>query len=204
MRFVADDLCGKPCLGYKIQVGVPEEAARRFGAIQEALRAGLPGPLYLCPPRSLHVSIFTLISARSTHAGKEAQWQSFAASSIADLEELCCGEPCIDLVFDRLRVTPSAVIALAGGRSAAIDAIRRHFTEVLHEAGLDAPSYDLTHVTLARFTREFTLPDETVATVAALPVSIDARVGAVDLVRELVYPALECDVIATVRLAQGL
>ena len=98
----------------------------------------------------------------------------------------------------------SAVIATAGGRSAAIDAIRRHFSQVLGDVGLAVPSYDLIHVTLARFTRDFTLPDGTVAAVAAMPVSVDARVGAVDLVRELVYPALECDVIATVRLAQGL
>lgn len=202
MRLIADELWGKPCLGYKVQIGLPGEATRSFDALQAVIRAGLPVPLHPCPLDSLHVSVFTLISVRSTDAGKEMHWQGLSRRCVADLEQLCRGRSRIDLLFDRLQVTPTAVIVTGVDRSGGIDAIRKHFSGVLRGTSLPVPSYDLIHVTLARFGQEFLLPDAIVDAMAATPIAVSAEVAAVELVRERVYPALETDNIATVYLPQ--
>ncbi len=198
---IADDLWGRPCLAYHVQPVLPAEAWAALEDLLGPVAGRWPAPLHLGARHMLHVTIYALVPVRGEF-DKEGYWRGIAAPSLSLVEELCAGHRPIELHFSRLKVTDTAIIAVAQENSGLIEAIRRRIADTIPPPPGRAPlSYDLIHTTLARYPAAILVPDAVVERIEGLPVSVRALVPAIKLVRETVFPCQHVDEIASVPLA---
>ena len=202
LQTIADDIWGLPCLAYHVQPSLEPETREAFAEVQRAFVEFWPEPLHVGPKPGLHVTIYPLVMVKGDF-DKNAYWQSIAPQSRRLLEELCTGHRALELRFSRLKVTDTAIIATATEETGLIDAIRRRIVnEIPPPPGASPIIYDLIHTTLARYRTKAAIPDEVVARIESLPVSIAAPVRRIRLVRETLFPCLETDEIASIPLAE--
>jgi hypothetical protein len=202
LQTIADDIWGLSCLAYHVQPSLEPETREAFAEVQRAFVELWPEPLHVGPKPGLHVTIYPLMMVKGDF-DKNAYWQSIAPQSRRLLEELCTGHRALELRFSRLKVTDTAIIATATEETGLIEAIRRRIVnEIPPPPGASPIIYDLIHTTLARYRTRAAIPDEVVARIESLPVSIAAPVRRIRLVRETLFPCLATDEIASILLAE--
>src|SRR3712207_6136967 len=102
----------------------------------------------------LHVTVYALVPVKGDF-DKDAYWRRIAGPSLALVEELCAGHRPIELHFSRLKVTDTAIVAVAQEPSGLIEAIRDRVARTIPPPQGHAPlRYDLIHTTLARYRSE--------------------------------------------------
>ncbi|WP_114945759.1 2'-5' RNA ligase family protein [Microvirga calopogonii] len=200
LQTIADDIWGLPCLAYHVQPSLEPETREAFAEVQRSFVELWPEPLHVGPKPGLHVTIYPLVMVKGDF-DKDAYWRSIARQAKDILEELCTGHPALELRFNRLKVTNTAIIATASEETGLIDAIRQRIVnEIPPPPGQKPIIYDLIHSTLARYRTNAAIPDDAVARIESLPVSITAPVRQIRLVRETLFPCLVTDEIAAIPL----
>lgn len=198
---VADAQWGEPCLGYLAQARLADDALAAMAALQAQLPAAVPLPLRLCPAWSLHITVYGLVLPRWPDAAAKARhWEAIGPACLAALQQIGTGGSGFTLQFDRLAVTPMAIIATATDASGTIARLRAAFARLARHPEHPAPRYDIIHMTLARFAADGIVPPAALGAVAALAPCNAAPVARLEIVRERVYPSLEIDELATVLL----
>jgi len=201
LQTIADDLWGRPSLAYHVQPVLADGSRVALHGLLGPVAELWPGPLHLGAWPMLHVTIYALVPVKGDF-DKEGYWSRIAGPARALLEETCAGHGPIDLHFSRLKVTDTAIIAVAEESTGLIEAIRQRIAASIPPPPGRAPlRYDLIHTTLARYRSSGTVPDEAVSRIESLPVSIHAPVAAIKLVRETRFPCMAVDEIASVPLA---
>ena len=200
LQTTADDLWGKPSLAYHVQPVLPPECLAALEGLLGPIAGCWPAPLHLGSHQMLHVTVYALVPVKGDF-DKEGYWGRIAAPSLALVEELCAGHPPIELHFSRLKVTDTAIIAVAQDTSGLIEAIRERIAGTIPPPpGREPLRYDLIHTTLARYRSSGPVPEAAVERVENLPVSIRAPIAAIKLVRETLFPCQAVDEIASVTL----
>jgi hypothetical protein len=193
LKTIADDIWGQPCLAFHVQPHLSAETQASLGKLQEAVAARWPHPLYTAPPEALHQTLYALANVKDRF-DKEGYWRSIAEPCGEILDSLCQDYGPIELTYSRLKVTDTAIIAVATETSGLIEAIRHRIAELIPPpAGLRPMRYNLIHSTLARYRVSAEIPDETIAAIESLPVSVKAPVDRIKLVRETLFPCMEHD-----------
>ncbi|MGO4386462.1 hypothetical protein AB4Y85_02900 [Microvirga sp. 2YAF29] len=193
LKTLADDIWGQPCLAFHVQPHLSAEAQHSLGEVQKAVAALWPYPLHKAPPDALHQTLYALANVKDRF-DKEAYWQSIAGPCGEILDSLCQGHGPIELTYSRLKVTDTAIIAVAAETTGLIEEIRHRIAEhIPPPPGLKTIRYNLIHSTLARYQVSATIPDEVVAAIESLPVTVRARVESIKLVRERRFPCTEYD-----------
>jgi hypothetical protein len=201
LKTIADDIWGQPCLAFHVQPYLNAETQASLGALQKAIDAHWPHPLYTAPPEALHQTLYALANVKDRF-DKEAYWQSIAEPCGEILDSLCRGHGPIELTFSRLKVTDTAIIAVAAEPLGLIETIRHRIAELIPPpAGLKPMRYNLIHSTLARYQVSAEISDEIVAAIESLPVSVRAPVESIKLVRETLFPCQESDELRSFPLA---
>ncbi len=201
LQTIADDLWGLPCLAYHVQPGLTLEARAALGELQQAAAECWPVPLHTAPPEALHITIYALVPIKEQF-DKDGYWGRIADPCRALLQDLCAGHGPLALEFFRLKVTDTAIIAVARDETGLIETIRRKIAEVIPPPpGRQPMRYDLIHSTIARYPSSEPVPREVVDRVESLPVSISAPVGRMKIIRETIFPCLVMDEIASFPLA---
>jgi hypothetical protein len=200
LQTIADDIWGKPCLAYHVQPSLDSDVREAFEHVQRAIAAHWPEPLHVGPKHGLHVTIYPLVPVKGAF-DKDAYWQSIAQRSQSLVEDLCADHRSLELRFSRLKVTNTAIIAVAEETTALIEAIReRIVSDIPPPPGHKPIIYDLIHSTLARYQTKASIPHDVIERIESLPVSITAPVTQIRLVRETLFPCLETDEIASILL----
>ena len=201
LQTIADDLWGEPSLAYHVQPVLPPECLAALEGLLGPIAERWPAPLHLGSRQMLHVTIYALVPVKDDF-DKEGYWRRIAAPSLALVEELCAGHPPIELHFSRIKVTDTAIIAVAQETSGLIEAIRERIAGTIPPPpGREPLRYDLIHSTLARYRSSGPVPDAAVERVERLPLSIRAPVRGIKIVRETLFPCLIVDEIASVPLS---
>jgi 2'-5' RNA ligase len=177
------------CRAYVVQADLDEECRRRLAEAQDRLAGVLPGSV-VCPPASLHVSVAVLLSVRRDYpAPKDALWAQWGSRWCDQLRALAEGFEPFELRFERLEVSESAVIALAGP-VAAVESLRRRAAALQRDAGLVAYQPSIVHCTLLRYGTTGLQLDELGRVASATPVRARTVVTHLTVRRELVYPSV--------------
>jgi hypothetical protein len=195
--FVRDQYWGQPLISYTV-MQMLELAARdtcldvlrRVSAI-----AGAADHLLIAPAETFHLSLYAIAPVRSDF-DKDAWWQIHGTQALAVFRRWCGAQPATLLHFRELRVTQTAVIAVAEPHEAVWSLRRLLRAEVPQPPG-GTPNYDMIHMTLARYAQPEKLPADFAARVAALPLDLDVRLFEPALVRETAYPLLGGKPVAT-------
>jgi len=190
---IADTIWGQPCLAYHVQPELTRETRASLGTLQKAIAERWPAPLHFAPPEALHVTLYALINVKDRF-DKEGYWRSIAEPCRALMESLCAGHGPLELRFSGLRVTDTAIIAVAADETGLITGIRERIVDLIPPPpGLEPMRYNLIHSTLARYRTSGAVPDEVVRSVEAIPVSIAAPVDRLKIIRETLFPCQVMD-----------
>jgi hypothetical protein len=160
--------------------------------------AGSADHLLIAPADTFHLSLYAIAPVRSDF-DKDAWWQIHGETALAAFRRWCDAQPATVLRFRELRVTQTAVIAVAEPQEAVWSLRRMLRAEVPQPPG-GTPDYDMIHMTLARYAQPEKLPAEFAARVTALPLALDVRLFEPMLVRETAYPLLSGKPVETHRL----
>ena len=200
LQTIADDIWGLPCLAYHVQPSLEPETRKAFEVVQRAITEIWPEPLHVGPEHGLHVTIYPLVPVKGAF-DKDIYWQGIARQSRNLLEDLCAGHRALELRFFRLKVTDTAIIAIAAEESGLIEAIRQRIvSDIPPPPGHKPIIYDLVHSTLVRYRTKASIPRDVIDRIESLPVSIMAPVKQIRLVRETLFPCLVTDEIAAIPL----
>ncbi len=193
LQTIADTIWGQPCLAYHVQPELSPETRASLGALQKAIAERWPVPLYFAPAEALHVTLYALINVKDRFE-KESYWRSIAAPCRALMESLCTGHGPLELRFSSLKVTDTAIIAVAADETGLIKEIRERIADLIPPPpGLKPMRYNLIHSTLARYRTSDVVPDDIVRTVEAIPVSIRAPVDRLKIISETLFPCQVMD-----------
>lgn len=202
-RLVADPLWNRPCLAYNVHARPDEACRHRLSIVQKDLARRDEDSLLRCPPASLHVSLGSFLFVREDYAeGKETLWARNGGRWLQELDRLLGQVGPFTLLFRRVVVTDSAVLALAECPQE-VDAIRRALTALRTHSGLEGTQPTIVHITLFRFGGALRHPPALLE--AAVPTLVDARfwVQEVVVTRELRYPSLVTEDLARLPLRTG-
>lgn len=193
LQTIADDIWGRPCLAYHVQPDLSLQTRTFLGALQEAVAERWPVPLHCAPPEALHVTLYALVQVKERF-DKDGYWSRVAEPCRALLAELCAGHGPLELRFSRLKVTDTAIIAVATEETGLIARIRAAIAEVVPPPpGLAPLRYDLIHSTLARYRTSDPVPAPVIEAVEAIPVSVRASVERLKIIRETLFPCVAFD-----------
>lgn len=188
--FIRDRYWSQPLISYTVMQML--EPAARDACLQVLQNvsgiAGGADHLLIAPAETFHLSLYAIAPVRSDF-DKDAWWQIHGTQALAVLRRWCGTQTATLLRFRELRVTSTAVIAVAGPDEAVWSLRRLLRAEVPQPPG-GTPEYDMIHMTLARYAQPEKLPADFAARVAALPLQLDVDLNAVTLMRETAYPLL--------------
>lgn len=183
-----DDLWGRPCLAFNVQVDVTDAVADELVSLQLALDKTVPGQ-YLIPRGALHLSVLNLVHSRSSMSlgNRRELW---ARNERRWVEAIGLATALVDPFEVRLlHVLPApAGVLVAATVSAELIALRRQLA-----AALDMPAEppELCHVTITRFGPAVPDASELRRALRGLSLDVSLRVSELRTVRESVYPSLE-------------
>lgn len=190
-----DSMWGQPCRSYNLYLELPATTARDLSAAQDRVLAAEPS-LSRVPPRALHSNLAWLLSVYLdlSPAGKDRLWQRHGPGwlSVAAGELAALG-PCCRLRYRDVVATDSAVIALAWP-AGPVNELRARLARRL-DLGRPVSGGDLVHTTLFRYREPVTDPGALLRTLAGLDLDISADVTHVQLVKEMIFPNLEFEVL---------
>ena len=197
LQTIADDIWGQPCLAYHVQPHLSSDTQAALAEVQRTIAERWPVPLFLAPPEALHVTLYALVQVKAEF-DKEGYWNSIAEPCRALLEKLCTDHAPLGLRFSQLKVTDTAIIAVATDEAGLIDTIRKAIVETIPPPpGLKPIHYNLIHTTLARYRTADAIPDAVVKAVEAIPASVTAPVERLKIIRETLFPCQELDEISS-------
>lgn len=190
-----DPLWGKPCLGYSVQARFDEASVALLAGLQTKIAAvpDLPELLWT-PPATMHVSLFSVVPVRWPDEGKAALWDRLRAGvlkAVATFER----PDHLAIGFQELCFTETALILSTADQAAPVRRLRAQLNALTVAAGLPMQTFNRTHVTLARPSRDERFGEARVAEVERIPATVEVAVEAIILIRELVYPSLEFEVL---------
>lgn len=193
LQTIADDIWGEPCLAYHVQPDLSPETRASLGELQKSIADRWPVPLHFAPPEALHVTLYALIQVKERF-DKEGYWSRVAEPCRSLLEDLCTGHGPLELRFSKLKVTDTAIIAVATDETDLIARLRERIADLIPPPpGLKPVRYNLIHSTLARYRTSDAVPDNVIGAVEAIPVAIRAPVERLKIIRETLFPCQELD-----------
>lgn len=185
---------GQNATGYMINAVFNDSAKQSLSVIQENLYGAFPDAVWIAPSESLHITLLDCIAPLVDYSDdKTALFNKHRDTYDKALQESLRGVPPIQLEFDTIIATPTAIIIKASTDDAFND-IRREFTNrvQLLEGTKQPPT--ITHSTIARYTK--TIPLEAVDTfVKKQKIDCQVTVDKFRLVRETVIPQLDYELL---------
>ena len=189
---------GKPCLAYMVHIRPGPCAAAALSAIQETILRLEPSLLRV-PMPALHANLVWLLPAHQEFGHpKDELWQRHGPEWIAVLAAIAGTTGSFRLHYRHLVATDSAIIAVADEPNG-MSALRRELTAVLAVPG-SLSAGELVHMTLFRYARPLRDPASMLRRIAATEFHVELDVSELLVVRERVFPSLDCQVLQRIAL----
>lgn len=197
--FSLDPFWQQPARSYGVAALAPAGMQAALPPLLAQIAAiAAPCGLRLVPLQMQHLSIYAIAPVRQDF-DKDAYWHANQAAAMAALRDWASAQKPVTLRFTGLRATSTAVIAVAEPDEA-IWSLRRRLAVALPSPPGGAPHYNLIHVTLARYGAPDMLPPDFSTRISALSIDLRFPLRDVTVFREMRYPALEFDTLATLPL----
>ena len=161
---------------------------------QERLQAAGPG-LLIVPPAALHITVACLLSVRESYGvSKDSLWRRHGPRWKASLHELLAAVPPCQVIFRRLEVTDTAVIAVAEAQSE-IRTIRSHVANMLADFGVPSFQPSIIHATVLRYGSSELRAEAFTEAARRVHIESSVPVRQLLLAKETIYPSLVREVI---------
>jgi hypothetical protein len=183
---------GKPCLSYFACMRPGMAAAKGLAGVQDAI--GDQPALLRVPPAALHTSLVWLLPVHEEFTvPKDDLWAEQEPRWLAIFRQVLASLPRFRLSFTQVVATDTAVIAVASAPNQAGE-LRRRLTRCLDLPWLSS-SGSLVHTTLFRYRGALGDPASFLRHVRALEVTVHMAVREVLILREMVFPSLQYEIV---------
>jgi len=187
-----DNRWGMECVGYHAQARPNTGTIAAIQTLQKDVTRRSPVPLHLIPASALHISVFTFLPAGPPSDRVDRAWREIH-SALTSQGGCDLSQTAMSILFQRIAFTEKAIILLTSEQPAVYVQMRTQFRTILESLNLDAPSYDQTHLTIARYAESGTIDDCAVAPIEEGAVDFLASFETVQLCRERLFPSLTAD-----------
>jgi hypothetical protein len=188
---------GQTCLAYHVCTHLGTDPEASLSLIQEDV-LDLEPSLLRVPSHALHANLVWLLPVHQEFdRPKDELWQRHGPEWLAILDGIVGRAQSFSLRLRHLVATDSAVIAVAEEPNPFI-ALRRELKSALRVPG-SLSAGELVHMTLFRYARPLRNPALLIQRLAA-GVDIDVAVREVLVVRERIFPSLDCEVLHRISL----
>jgi hypothetical protein len=199
-----DPLIGQQVYGINLQAPASLTSARWVEEWQEAAKAAMSTEaVFFTPLPSLHVTILPIIWVRGAYPrDPQIIWQSASSRAVAAIAAIAKRTSPFKLLAKGLRATEDAII-LECDTPAELKGLRKHLEVGFAQTNLDCRVPQITHFTLARFTRAVPMTAIHPAILNCDPSRFECAVDRIALSHERVYPSLQASMIRTFDLADN-
>jgi hypothetical protein len=198
IRSRPDPLIGQRVYGINLQAPASLTAANWVDEWQKAAKAAFSTEaVFFTPLPSLHVTILPILWVRGTYPGEPRNiWRSASSRTKAAIAAIANGTFPFQLLAKALRATADAII-LECDTPIELEALRANLAASLAQTGLCCQTPQITHLTLARFTRAVPLATIRPAILDSGLSRFECVIDRITLSRELVYPSLQTRTLRT-------
>ena len=156
------------------------EGQHRVAKVLKQLSDELGDDIWCMPPASLHITLCEITQAKPYPEDKEVLFQHNQSQYKRALDAALSGVKPIDVVFDRLEVSPDAIIIRSNDDNA-LHAIRSQLVDLLPLPAETKQPPAIVHSSIARFTKELGL-DMIEPIVAKLHISFTETIAEFQLI----------------------
>ena len=193
-------LWAQPSRGYNVHIELDPPTRSALEKMQRSLYQAEPN-LLACPPKTLHVSLAWLLAVHESYpVDKDSLWERHAEEWMTQLRRIAAESTAFRITYEHVVATDSAVIALARP-SEPVNRIREMIRDRLRLPPETRNEADLVHTTLFRFRAPLRDPHEFLARLEDTRADATAEVEELVVLKELVYPSLEAEVLGRLPLA---
>jgi hypothetical protein len=193
-------LWAQHCRAYNVHIELDSPTRSSLKNIQQSLYQAEPN-LLLCPEKTLHVSLAWLVAVHASYqVDKDSLWKRHAEEWMAQLRRIAAQSAGFRIAYEHVVATDSAVIALAQP-SEPVNRIREMIRERLRLPSETRNEADLVHTTLFRYRGALCDPQKLLAMLEDTRALATAEVEELVVLKELVYPSLEAEVLGRLPLA---
>ena len=193
-------LWAQPCRAYNVHIELDPPTRSSLQNIQQSLYQAEPN-LLVCPEKTLHVTLAWLVAVHVSYpVDKDSLWKRHGEEWMAQLRRIAARSAGFRITYEHVVATDSAVIALAQP-SEPVNRIREMIRERLRLPAETRNEADLVHTTLFRYRGALCDPEKLLAMLEDTSVDATAEVEELVVSKELVYPALEAEVLGRLPLA---
>ena len=188
---------GKDAIGYMVNAGMSREATARIQIIQESAQEVFGNILWSTPAESLHVTLLDWLAPLTNyHKNKDALFEDIQASYDTVLDDILSDITKQPITFNRILVSPSAIVIVADSAAHVFNEIRQNFLSRIElPPGTKQPP-PIVHATIARFTGDYDAKKAESFT-QQNDISIPEVINSFRLVRETKLPMLDYTVLKT-------
>lgn len=192
-RLLPAGLWGQPCRAYNVCIRPDPAGEAALAALQASILRREPS-LTRVPGSALHANLAWLLPVHQEFGRpKDELWQRHSPQWVAPLTEVAAKTSSFCLSFRRLAATDSAVITVADEPNP-FSALRRELTPLLDLPG-SASAGDLAHITLFRYAGPLRDPPALLRWLTITEFRIDINVRELLIIRELIFPSLDYDIL---------
>jgi 2'-5' RNA ligase len=193
-------LWAQPSRGYNVHIELDPRTRSSLEKIQQSLYQAEPN-LLVCPEKTLHVTLAWLVAVHVSYpVDKDSLWKRHREEWMAQLRRIAAQSAEFRITYEHVVATDSAVIALAQP-SEPVNRIREIIRQRLRLPAETRNEADLVHTTLFRYGGALCDPQKLLAMLEDMSVDATAEVEELVVSKELVYPALEAEVLGRLPLA---
>jgi 2'-5' RNA ligase len=193
-------LWAQPSRGYNVHIELDPRTRSSLEKIQQSLYQAEPN-LLVCPEKTLHVTLAWLVAVHVSYpVDKDSLWKRHREEWMAQLRRIAAQSAGFRITYEHVVATDSAVIALAQP-SEPVNRIREIIRQRLRLPAETRNEADLVHTTLFRYGGALCDPQKLLAMLEDMSVDATAEVEELVVSKELVYPALEAEVLGRLPLA---
>jgi 2'-5' RNA ligase len=193
-------LWAQPSRGYNVHIELDLRTRSSLEKIQQSLYQAEPN-LLVCPEKTLHVTLAWLVAVHvSYQVDKDSLWKRHGEEWMAQLRSIAAQHAKFRITYEHVVATDSAVIALAQP-SEPVNRIREMIRQRLRLPPETRNGANLVHTTLFRYGGALCDPQKLLAMLEDTSVDATAEVEELVVSKELVYPALEAEVLGRLPLA---
>jgi hypothetical protein len=190
------DRWGQPDLGYVLLFRPDPASTAELAAIQQGLLELEPS-LYCQPAAQLHTSVAWLLAvARDFDQPKDEIWQEHGPDWLKAIGAVTDLTAPIRIRWQRLVATDAAIVSVAAEPTPFAEVRRQLVGELDLSWPITYSELGVVHSSLMRYRQPLTDPAGLLARLSSLPIDVETEVTELLMVREIVYPTLDYQVLA--------
>jgi hypothetical protein len=195
----ADKNIGKEVVGYVVCEYFSEQAKKEISKVQKIISDKFGDAVWIAPIDSLHITLMDWLAPFVEYKkDKEGIFTEIFPEYDRVISECLLNKGAIDIIFNRIKVTDSAVIII-GEDNGKFNEIRKDFLDKIELIGDTKRPPQIIHSTICRFIKELPIA-EVEDVLKGVEIEFKEVVGEFNLIRAKTSPMLDFSIVKIYKL----